>query len=374
MKKRYWFILLLILFSGAFFLFQLIQVQAQQNHQPQNTPPPKSDKPSMVYTPKVFYLTGKDHGSQIYLHPQDLLEIRLGTEDGDHYLWDIVRNQGDLLDLINQPKFIPANLTRPGPLGSFLFKFRARTPGNAALKLGYLRRYAEPPVPLKVFILKLKITPRLQPKTVYRLESNNIREKKPEFSIQVSYPRIKNLPNIPLQEKLNQQIQQVPDQLLKDFKARLLLKPKNLNQPWILSLEYREEFKSQFYLSLLFEGDRFCSEAHPFPQLSTQTYELSTGRELTLNQLFKPNSQFLQVISAYCIGYLKKHNDPKHMWIDTGAAPKAGNYRYFTLTQEGLKIIFPKAQVAPYVNGEIEVIVPYHNIKNLLKIDWLKEY
>ena len=105
--------------------------------------------------------------------------------------------------------------------------------------------------------------------------------------------------------------------------------------------------------------------AHPGSYSITLNYDLGQGREMTLNELFKPNSGYLEAISNYCITELSKQPFFDGAFT-TGADPTSENYRGWNITPEGLLITFDEYQVAPYAAGPQQVIVPWMELQGLV--------
>ncbi len=111
--------------------------------------------------------------------------------------------------------------------------------------------------------------------------------------------------------------------------------------------------------------------AHPNSYTWTCNYDLATGRQLDLGDLFKPDSDYLRVISNYSIEVLKRTLAPPHdmAWINEGAGPSADNYNSWTITPRGLRIYFNPYQVASYAEGPQEVVIPYSFLRNITAPD-----
>lgn len=128
-------------------------------------------------------------------------------------------------------------------------------------------------------------------------------------------------------------------------------------------------------ISVLFGEDTFTGGAHPNHDYFTLTYDLKSGRELKLADLFKTGAKYLSTISAYAIRDLKARKDPdtgENMGIaqdifEDGAKPTAANYRCWNLSKKGLLITFPPYQVAAYAYGPQSVIVPYSQLKAIAR-------
>jgi hypothetical protein len=105
--------------------------------------------------------------------------------------------------------------------------------------------------------------------------------------------------------------------------------------------------------------------AHPGLNSMTLNYDLSQGRELTLGDLFLPNSNYLETISNYCVAELSKQ-----LFFDgpftEGAKPTPENYRNWNITPDGLMITFDTYQVGPGAAGPQQVNVPYGELASII--------
>ena len=102
--------------------------------------------------------------------------------------------------------------------------------------------------------------------------------------------------------------------------------------------------------------------AHPYLYSLTVNYNLAQGRQLILSDLFLPNSNYLEVISNYCIAELSKQPGFEGPFRE-GAAPTPENYRNWNITTDGLMITFDTYQVAPGASGPQTVTVPYSELQ-----------
>lgn len=105
--------------------------------------------------------------------------------------------------------------------------------------------------------------------------------------------------------------------------------------------------------------------AHPYLYSITVNYDLAQGRELTLDDLFLPNSNYLEVISNICIAELSKRNIGFEAFSQ-GAAPTPENYRNWNITTDGLMITFDEYQVAAYAAGPQTVVIPYGDLQTVI--------
>ena len=123
-----------------------------------------------------------------------------------------------------------------------------------------------------------------------------------------------------------------------------------------------------FGVSTFYEG-----AAHPNHNSKVFNYDLNAGRELKLADLFKPNSDYLKVVSDYAIKELTEKfrgempgEEPDTDWIREGAGPKAENYQNWNLSPKGLEINFDPYQVNSYAAGPQEVVIPLSALRDVL--------
>ena len=112
---------------------------------------------------------------------------------------------------------------------------------------------------------------------------------------------------------------------------------------------------------------RFYSDgaAHPGLYSITINYDLNQGKELTLADLFLPDSNYLEIISKYCITELGKQPGFEGPFAD-GAKPTPENYHNWNITPDGLLITFDMYQVAPGASGPQQVLVPYSELRGMI--------
>lgn len=112
---------------------------------------------------------------------------------------------------------------------------------------------------------------------------------------------------------------------------------------------------------------RFYSDgaAHPGLYSSTLNYDLGQGRQLIMDDLFIPSSNYLEVIASYCVAELNKQPGFEGPFAD-GAKPTMENYSRWNITSDGLLITFEMYQVAPGASGPIEILVPYSQLQTVI--------
>lgn len=139
-----------------------------------------------------------------------------------------------------------------------------------------------------------------------------------------------------------------------------------------VEINYNVEYADNEIISIFFSNYFYMGGAHESSYSFTLNFDLKTGRQLKLADLFKPNSNYLKVISDYSIQKLKKDfgEDAQDDWLQLGAGAELKNFKSWNITKKGLNLNFDTYQVASYVAGPQEVIIPFEEMKNILRNDF----
>ena len=142
------------------------------------------------------------------------------------------------------------------------------------------------------------------------------------------------------------------------------------------NIGYEIRYATDDLISVEFLEDSYSrGAAHGNQITSVLNYDVKNGKTLALADLFNPKSNYLSVISAYCIKDLKAQaqKDKQTMlsddMIQSGASARADNYKAWAITKKGLWITFDPYQVAAYAGGPQYVLVPYSALKDIIKPD-----
>lgn len=164
-------------------------------------------------------------------------------------------------------------------------------------------------------------------------------------------------------------------QMMSISAADLKTLPAGMNN--YIDLSYNVEYADNDLISVSFLEDTFAGGAHPNQNYFTITYDLKSGRELKLAELFKPGAKYLAAISAYATKDLQGRKMPdsnenlglaQDVFAE-GAQPMAKNYRNWNLTKKGLLFTFDPYQVGPYAAGPQTVVVPYAQLTEIARPD-----
>ncbi|WP_319584281.1 DUF3298 domain-containing protein [uncultured Pseudodesulfovibrio sp.] len=125
------------------------------------------------------------------------------------------------------------------------------------------------------------------------------------------------------------------------------------------------------YASVKLHVMAYTGGAHPNNWPMTWVFDMTDGKEITLERLFPDRKSALSKVSGMCREVLSASLGDMLLpdMLEAGLAPTDENFRRFVLTDEGVAFFFGPYQVAPYAAGEQVVTIPYDHLAGLMAPD-----
>jgi hypothetical protein len=169
---------------------------------------------------------------------------------------------------------------------------------------------------------------------------------------------------------LRARVQAIVDDFLADYQELTAAEAGGAppGQPWSLEIGASPPYRTDELAAIRLSGYEYRGGAHGMPIIETVLIDLSDGRLLTPADLFRSGSDWLPVLSERSREALKDRDllGPDLEWLNRGTAPDIENYQLLMPGADGLTVIFPPYQVAPYAAGVQEVLVPWTELRGLL--------
>jgi Protein of unknown function (DUF3298)/Deacetylase PdaC len=121
--------------------------------------------------------------------------------------------------------------------------------------------------------------------------------------------------------------------------------------------------------SVLMTAGPYTGGAHDGYEAYGYNFDLRSGRELKLADLFKPGAGFLQLISKSSEADLKKREGLFEDSLKEGVAPKAENFQTWVVTRNGVVFVIEPYRVGPWAAGPQFVTVPFSVLKGIIRPD-----
>jgi hypothetical protein len=195
------------------------------------------------------------------------------------------------------------------------------------------------------------------------------------YEVRANYPQIEGLKDKGIQDKINKYIFTAASDNLKNFITDMSdwEIPKDLPDVYsYMEIDFESYTLNEDVFSFAFQiSSYYAGAAHPNHWTNSMNWDLKKGTFIAFKDLFKPDSKYLEKISAYCIEDLKlqaKINDYEFFedMLYDGAGSRDSNFVNYNLVQKGLQITFDPYTVAPYVLGTQYVILPYRAVFEMM--------
>ncbi len=189
----------------------------------------------------------------------------------------------------------------------------------------------------------------------------------PAFTIKTQTPQLTGSDD-PRVTAFNQRLSELVTKEVDTWRQSFLgnTAPQVTEQGSFLDVTYTEAIQYADIWSFKFDFNFYSDgAAHPGSYSITLNYDLNQGKELALSDLFLPNTDYLGVISKYCIAELSKQPFFEGAFAE-GAQPTPENYSRWNITADGLMITFDNGQVGPYAAGPQQVLVPYSEVNAII--------
>jgi hypothetical protein len=188
----------------------------------------------------------------------------------------------------------------------------------------------------------------------------------PVYSLTAQVPLLTGS-NDPRVVQFNQQMDALVQQEVLNFKQSLI----GLPDPPIamgssFDLKYSLVSPWSDIISLKFDiYSYYDGAAHPGQISRAYTFDLATGYQVNLEQLFLPGTNYLQVLADICKTELAERDIAFDASV-TGADPLPDNYHNWNISAAGLVITFDPYQVAAYAAGPQVVTIPYAALSTII--------
>lgn len=194
------------------------------------------------------------------------------------------------------------------------------------------------------------------------------------FEIKVDYPELAGAGSA-VAAKFNQLIKETVMKEVRDFRKVSLAQAGEDSSlagersgDNFLEMNYRLDFANERILTVVFGSTVYDGGTRPNQYSLTINFDLKTGKKIELAEIFKPDANYLKVLSDYSIRNLKEKLEDMSddEWLQNGAGAQAENFGSWNITKKGLLINFDPYRVAAYAAGGRQVLIPYSELKGIL--------
>jgi Protein of unknown function (DUF3298) len=200
-------------------------------------------------------------------------------------------------------------------------------------------------------------------------ERVQLKSESQSYDVDVSYPQI-----LGTRDTGRNKIR-IVNQQIKDAATKLYQWPLELGRTFdwemragarnTVNFTYHVGLATDSRLSISFIG--YSYDGNNLRQLNDSfsvNYDLTTGKQLKLSEMFKPGSKYLEVIARYCTDELSK--DGARKTIAYALEPKAENFQDWQITSSGITFRFYACKVVDCAEGDQTVEISFDSLQSLL--------
>lgn len=189
-----------------------------------------------------------------------------------------------------------------------------------------------------------------------------------EYYMNLKYPLIKEYHDNLVTEAFNELINIFMRETKNKFKTRFesAKADDGIRNQWKLYVELKEMYNQKGFISLWCIESSYEDGAHFNPLSWSFLYDLENQREISLDDFFKPDSGYLKFISEACRKQLMMREDAVEDMVMGGTDPNLSSFSIFYISDDGITIVFPPYQAAPYGDGYLEVFISFDELKDYL--------
>jgi hypothetical protein len=194
-----------------------------------------------------------------------------------------------------------------------------------------------------------------------KTQNYNQENKKEKWAINVQYPKITSK-NTSHAKDFNQRIKKLAMTQVTAFNALFLEEQVEVSSaPYDLNIAFDITYLSANLISVLFTESSYSGGAHGNKESFSLNYDLKIGKILTLPNIFKKNTPFIDIISRESIQQIlkKQGNNTAKEWVEEGAGKHIKNFTTWNITPIGLMMTFDPYQVASYAAGDFTTTILY---------------
>jgi Protein of unknown function (DUF3298) len=196
----------------------------------------------------------------------------------------------------------------------------------------------------------------------------------PRVEATVDYIQLSGLDNKPLEGALNDRFSSEASATVTTFANDSSLADPSAPRsgPSTLTRRISSQFATGRVLSFRLDESSFLAGgAHPYASFDTVTIDLTTGKRLTLADLFRPAADYTAaLVTEVSHQLVTNYPDVDASFIDSGLAlDNSSALRNWVIEREGIRFAFAQCDVMACALGTPEALVEYRVVRALLQPD-----
>lgn len=216
---------------------------------------------------------------------------------------------------------------------------------------------------LLLFIIVLLVWQNI--KNIHYEEVNEI-EETPNYVLKIDYPIVDN-------KRINKEIKKYIEDKRREFILAVDGLDTIMNEPYDFKVNYEmNTFQNINTIHIIIYS--YTGGNHYMRDDNVFRYNIDTGENIDINYFLEETGleDLSKIAYQYVLNYFDDNNEAlNEEWIKEGTEAISENYRFFEFRNNGLAIRFIPYQVGPWSMGEINILIPYKELKKIVKPEFL---
>ena len=195
------------------------------------------------------------------------------------------------------------------------------------------------------------------------------KEQNKNYTVEINYPNVKS-----------KQLLAYSDDYIKnkkkEFKEEISTVDVLNGSKYEFKADYKINDNNNNILGLHLNISEYTGGAHHIRYDKSYYYNKMSDEIVSLKDFLEKDIS-LEKLANLSYYYVMKYSDDNNLNFDKegvkeGLSFNLNNFEHFNFIDDGLEFIFPPYQIAYYAAGEIKIVIPYNELKGIIKNKYLK--
>jgi hypothetical protein len=202
------------------------------------------------------------------------------------------------------------------------------------------------------------------------ITTKQVQQNSETIQVDLSIPVIDGLQDSKLQQQLNNRFEQDASTFETDIETQAgedIKEAAKSGYPfrqYNATTAYKVAYNQNGLLSITVDYYQFTGGAHGATERRPYNYDLETGTELSLQDLFKAGVNYKEILNREIAAQIKANPEGGYFTQPEMGFETIGDNQPFYLTDGGLVVYFAQYEIAPYVAGIPEFKIPFSLLKD----------
>ena len=188
------------------------------------------------------------------------------------------------------------------------------------------------------------------------------------YIVEINYPKVKS-----------KQLLAYTDDYIKnkkkEFKEEISMEEPLNSSKYEFKADYKVTDNNNI-LGLHLNISEYTGGAHHVRYDKSYYYNKESDEIVSIKDFLEKDTS-LDKLANLSYYYVMKYSDDNNLNFDKegvkeGLSSNLNNFEHFNFIDDGLEFIFPPYQIAYYAAGEIKIVIPYNELKGIIKNKYLK--